>query len=65
MTMVEDVGARLGAAEYLVRHHALESLAKVGDALALAALRGSMAGSPHEAELAEQAIRSIQRRAGR
>jgi HEAT repeat protein len=54
----------LGDAEYLVRYHALRSLAKVGDASALAALRAHEPDSPHEADLAEQAIRSIEGRAG-
>ena len=45
--------------EFLVRHHALESLARIGDASALTALRAFEPGSPREAELAEQAIRSI------
>jgi HEAT repeat protein len=54
----------LGDAEYLVRYHALESLAKIGDASALAALRAFVPDSPREAELADQAIRSIQERAG-
>jgi hypothetical protein len=45
--------------EFLVRHHALESLARIGDASALIALRAFEPGSPREAELSEQAIRSI------
>jgi HEAT repeat protein len=45
--------------EFLVRHHALESLARIGDASALIALRALEPGSPREAELADQAIRSI------
>jgi hypothetical protein len=55
----------LGDVEFLVRHHALESLARIGDASALEALRAFEAGSPHERDLAEQAIRSIEGRAGR
>ena len=55
----------LGDAEYLVRYHALRSLATVGDASALAALREHEPDSQHERELAEQAIRSIEERAGR
>lgn len=45
--------------EVLVRHYALESLARIGDASALTALRAFEPGSPREAELAGQAIRSI------
>jgi HEAT repeat protein len=55
----------LGDAEYLVRYHALRSLATVGDASALAALREHEPDSQHERELAEQAIGSIEERAGR
>ena len=51
--------------EFLVRHHALESLARIGDASALSVLRAFEPTSPREAELAEQAIRSIEERAGR
>jgi HEAT repeat protein len=51
--------------EFLVRHHALESLARIGEASALTALRTFQSGSPREAELADQAIRSIQERVAR
>jgi HEAT repeat protein len=50
--------------EFLVRHHALVSLARIGDASALSALRAFAPTSPREAELAGQAIRSIEERAG-
>jgi hypothetical protein len=50
--------------EFLVRHHALKSLARIGDASALAALRAFEPFSAREAELADQAIRSILERAG-
>ena len=55
----------LGDDEYLVRYHALRSLATVGDVSALAALREHEPDSQHERELAEQAVRSIEERAGR
>jgi hypothetical protein len=55
----------LGDVEFLVRHHALESLARIGDVSALEALRAFKAASPHERDLAERAIRSIEGRAGR
>jgi HEAT repeat protein len=48
--------------EFLVRHHALESLARIGDASALSALRAFEPTSPREAELVDQAIRSIEER---
>jgi HEAT repeats len=51
--------------EYLVRHHALESLARIGDASALSTLRAFDATSPREAELADQAIRAIEERTAR
>ena len=51
--------------EFLVRHHALESLARIGDASALPALRAFDPTSPREAELAEQAIRAIDERTAR
>jgi HEAT repeat protein len=54
----------LGDPEYLVRHHALRSLATVGDGSALAALREHEPDSQPERELAEAAIRSIEGRAG-
>ena len=55
----------LGDDEYLVRYHALRSLATVGDVSALAALREHEPDSQQERELAEQAVRSIEERAGR
>jgi HEAT repeat protein len=55
----------LGDTEHLVRYHALKSLAAVGDASALAAIREHEPDSQHERELAEQAIGSIEERAGR
>jgi HEAT repeat protein len=51
--------------EFLVRHHALVSLARIGDASALSALRAFEPTSPREAELAGQAIRSIEERTAR
>jgi HEAT repeat protein len=51
--------------EFLVRNHALKSLARIGDASALSALRAFEPDSPYEAHLAEDAIRSIEERAGR
>jgi len=51
--------------EFLVRHHALESLARIGDAATLSALRAFDPTSPREAELAEQAIRAIEERTAR
>jgi len=46
----------------LVRHHALQSLARIGDPSALAALRRFASPNRRETELAAEAIRSIERR---
>jgi HEAT repeat protein len=51
--------------EYLVRYHALESLAHMGDASTVPALRAFDPPSPREAELAAQAIRAIEERTAR
>lgn len=53
----------LGDAEYLVRYHALEGLASVGDPSALAALRGYEPEADFERELADAATTAIQARA--
>lgn len=49
--------------EYLVRYHALESLAAIGSETALPALEGFVGRSAVERELAERAIAAITRRA--
>ncbi len=45
--------------EYLVRYHAIRSLARIGDETALSTLRGLDPASPHEADVVRQAIGSI------
>ena len=56
------LGRLLGDDDYLVQNHALRSLARVGDESALAALREFEGPSAVEAELAAEAIRSIETR---
>jgi hypothetical protein len=50
--------------EFVVRYHALESLAAIGTEMALPALERFVGTSPLESELAERAIAAITRRRG-
>jgi hypothetical protein len=52
----------LADVEYLVRYHALTSLAAAGDASALPALRGFRSPSTFEQDLAAEAVRRIEER---
>ena len=52
----------IGDADDLVRYHALQSLTRIGDGSALAALRQFASLNRRETELAAEAIRSIERR---
>ena len=52
----------IGDEDDLVRYHALQSLTRIGDGSALAALRQFASLNRRETELAAEAIRSIERR---
>jgi hypothetical protein len=62
---VQSLAALLSDPEYLVRYHALRSLAAVGDESAVSALRNFRGESVVERELAQQALDWIARRGGR
>jgi hypothetical protein len=55
----ETLGRLLGDDEYLVRYHALASLARIGDSSVLPLLRGWRPPSPYEAKLVEGTIAAI------
>ena len=59
LAATETLGGLLADDEFLVRHHALRSLTRIGDESALPILRSMQPQSPHEAELVDGAIAAI------